>query len=95
MKKIALWVGAIVAAVLALWAALAILNIWFLVPLDPALTDSQAITIRLEYTGSFVLAFFLFGGLSGMALQKVRAKGYRAGIRSGLRGGRWRRGRGR
>jgi len=47
MKKIALWVGAIVAAVLALWAALAILNIWFLVPLDPALTDSQAITIRL------------------------------------------------
>jgi hypothetical protein len=72
MSRIALWFGALIAAILAVWAALAIFNIWFLVPLDPALTQGQAIRIRLEYTVLFAVAFFLFAGLSRMAFKKVR-----------------------
>jgi hypothetical protein len=74
VSRIALWFGAIVAAVLTVWAALAILNIWFLVPLDPALTQGQAIRIRLGYTALFAVAFFLFGGLSRLAFRKARQK---------------------
>jgi hypothetical protein len=74
LPRSALWFGAIAAAVVALWAALAILNMWFLVPLDPALTSNQAVRTKLEYMALFALVFLLFGGLSGMALQKIRTK---------------------
>jgi hypothetical protein len=74
VSRIALWFGACVAAVLAVLAALAILNIWFLVPLDPALTQGQAIRIKLGYMALFAVAFFLFGGLSRLAFRKVRQK---------------------
>jgi hypothetical protein len=43
---------------------------WLLVPLDPALTDGQAIGVRLEYTVLFAVAFFLFGALSRMAFKE-------------------------
>lgn len=70
----ALRVGGTVAAVLAVWAGIAIFDMWLLVPLDPALTDGQAISIRLEYTGVFAVAFILFGALSRMAFKKVKSE---------------------
>jgi hypothetical protein len=73
-RMIALKVGGTVAAVFAAWAVLAIFNMWLLVPLDPALTDGQAIRVRLEYTVMFAVAFFLFVGLSRMAFKKVRSE---------------------
>ena len=79
MTRIALWFGATVAAVLAVWAALATLNIWFLVPLDPMLTPDQTIRIKLKYMAAFALAFLLFGGLSRMAFKKARSKVKRVG----------------
>lgn len=74
VSRTALWFAAYVGVVLTVWAALAILNIWFLVPLDPALKQSQAIGIRLGFTALFAVAFFLFGRLSRLAFRKARQK---------------------
>lgn len=73
-SKIALKVGGTVAAVFTAWAILAIFNMWLLVPRDPALTDGQAIRLRLEYTVLFAAAFFLFGKLSRIAFKKAESK---------------------
>jgi hypothetical protein len=74
IPRIALWLGACVTAVLTVWAAFAIFNMWFLVPLDSMLTQGQAIRTRLEWEAIFVVAFFVFGSLSRLAFRKARKK---------------------
>ena len=74
IPRVALWLGAGLTAVLAVWAALAIFNIWFLVPVDPAFTQWQAIRTRLGLTAVCVVVFFVFGGLSRLAFRKARKK---------------------
>jgi hypothetical protein len=74
VSRIALWFGACVAAVLTVWVVSAIFNLWFLVPLNPALTPSQAFNMRFGYSALFAAAFLLFGSLSRFAFRKARQK---------------------
>ena len=63
--------GGGIAAILALWAVLATFNIWFMVPLDPRLTQSQQMRMQLEYTVIFLGAVIIFAALSRFALRKA------------------------
>ncbi len=63
--------GGCVAAILALWGAVAICGIWLIVPHDHRLTEDQDIRMRLGYTALFVVSFIVFGGLFRLAFRKA------------------------
>jgi hypothetical protein len=71
LPRITLFVSGSIAAVLALWAAVGVFGIWFMVPVDHSLTQAQQMRVQLGYTALFVGAILLFGALSRLALKKA------------------------
>lgn len=70
--RISLKLGAWLAVVLAILAALAILSIWFLVPNNPALTQADHVLNKLAYCKVFALSFVVFAVLGKVAFKKIR-----------------------
>jgi hypothetical protein len=70
--RIALILGAWLAVLLAILAALAILSIWFLVPNNLALTQADNIQNKLGYCMTFALGFVVFAFLGRWAFKKIR-----------------------
>jgi hypothetical protein len=70
--RISLILGAWLAVVLAILAALAIISIWFLVPNNLALTQAGNIQNKLAYCKVFALSFVVFSVLGKLAFKKIR-----------------------
>ncbi len=72
VREIVLTVVGWFAIVLALWAALAIISTWFLVPDDHRLTPAGNLKIRVEYSAAFAVCVAVFVSSGSWAFEKAR-----------------------
>jgi hypothetical protein len=70
INRIAFAAVALIAAILSLYSALIIFNVWFLVPADASKTPSQDLEMRLAFTVGAVVAFAVLILIARWALRK-------------------------